>query len=596
MQTAINDVKEAIAEANVQLLEYAKTMRETEWGYFDYIQDRISQITQESDFLIDLMSGKNLYQDNGQFSDEGLATAGLHAQNYNVYMAQADDYAKELLKIDKELAEDPYNTDLIERREELLKLQQESILAAEDEKQAIVDMVEEGIKVELDSLKELIDTYEDSLSSAKDLYDYQKKIADKTSDIATLQKQLSAYENDVSEETRAKIQQIRVELSEAKADLEETEYEKFVSEAKSMLDNLYDEYEGILNERLDNVDALLLDIVNMVNENAYIISDSLSGNTNSISTTLENIASDVGYTMTDSMRDIWSGAKDIVASYGNDFTNKLTTINSVLNQIHANIATMIGVSDEEADTTISSATTTTEAIPIEKETTTTAPTTTTTTKASTPTLDYETKRHVAAAIWNGNYGWGTDPGRAKKLTEVFGSGNGIQSLVNQGVGKNGSPSPKGYSYSEMRKKFKGYKTGGIVDYTGLAQLDGTPGKPELVLNARDTENFLELRDSLRMLAQQEFSVLNSSYGADYMKLSGLTDVSGILSGITKSYVESRSSGDTNIEISIDHVQDYNDFVTQLQKDKQFEKMVRAMSTDQLFGGSTLAKNKYRWNK
>ena len=175
MRTAINDVKEAIAESNVQLIEYANTMHEIEWSYFDFIQDRIAQITQESDFLIDLMSNKNLYQDSGQFSDEGLATMGLHTQNYNVYMAQADQYADELLAINKELANDPYNTKLIERREELLKLQQDSILAAEDEKQAIVDMVEEGIKIELENLKELIDTYKDGLDSAKDLYDYQKR-------------------------------------------------------------------------------------------------------------------------------------------------------------------------------------------------------------------------------------------------------------------------------------------------------------------------------------------------------------------------------------------------------------------------------------
>ena len=71
-------------------------------------------------------------------------------------------------EIDKELANDPYNTELIERREELLGLQQDSILAAEDEKQAIVALVEEGIALELESLQNLIDTYTDALDSAKD--------------------------------------------------------------------------------------------------------------------------------------------------------------------------------------------------------------------------------------------------------------------------------------------------------------------------------------------------------------------------------------------------------------------------------------------
>ena len=83
-------------------------------------------------------------------------------------LSKATDYAKEMLEINKQLAEDPYNQELEERRNELLELQQEMILAAEDEKIAIRDMVEEGIQLELESLQELIDTYNEALNSQKD--------------------------------------------------------------------------------------------------------------------------------------------------------------------------------------------------------------------------------------------------------------------------------------------------------------------------------------------------------------------------------------------------------------------------------------------
>ena len=46
--------------------------------------------------------------------------------------------------------------------------------------------------------------------------------------------------------------------------------------------------------------------------------------------------------------------------------------------------------------------------------------------------------------------------------------------------------------SELRK----YETGGLADFTGPAWLDGTKSHPELVLNARDTQNFLALKDIL----------------------------------------------------------------------------------------------------
>lgn len=43
---------------------------------------------------------------------------------------------------------------------------------------------------------------------------------------------------------------------------------------------------------------------------------------------------------------------------------------------------------------------------------------------------------------------------------------------------------------------KKFKTGGLADFTGPAWLDGTKSKPEMVLNARDTENFIQLKDIL----------------------------------------------------------------------------------------------------
>lgn len=168
MVNAIDDVTLEIESANTELLEFKKTMRELDWEVFELIQDRISGITEESDFLIDLMSNKKLYDDKGQLTDEGTATMGLHGVNYNVYMAQADKYAKKVAELNAQIAKDPYNKDLINKRDDYLEAQRESILNAEDEKNAIKDMVEEGIDLELDSLQELIDKRNEALDNAKD--------------------------------------------------------------------------------------------------------------------------------------------------------------------------------------------------------------------------------------------------------------------------------------------------------------------------------------------------------------------------------------------------------------------------------------------
>ena len=51
-------------------------------------------------------------------------------------------------------------------------------------------------------------------------------------------------------------------------------------------------------------------------------------------------------------------------------------------------------------------------------------------------------------------------------------------------------------YEGKTIKIPAYKTGGIADFTGPAWLDGSKSKPELILNARDTENFIILKDVL----------------------------------------------------------------------------------------------------
>lgn len=497
MKSSINDVREEIDDANLSLLEYANSIRQLNWDSFDYMLERIGRMANESEFLIDLMSNEKLFEDDGKFTEFADATTGLHAMNYNVYMSQADKYAEEIVKLNKEIAEDPYNTKLLARREELLDLQHDSILAAEDEKQAIVDLVEEGIDLELDALQELIDKYTDALDSAKDLYEYNNQINDQTSEISTLRKQLMVYENNTSEEGRAKAQSIRAELKEAEKALEETEYDKYIDDQKKMLDDLYTEYEEILNERLDNTNALIEEAVTNTNLN-----------TESINQTITDAAADVGYTLTEGMQEVWNNSfaeiDSTIAIYGDGFSEKLTSINSVLDAIEDYVSAILVQSDAEA-----------------------------------------------AKIIN-----------AKSV--------------------------------EGNVKFK---TGGLADFTGLAQLDGTPQKPELVLNANDTKNFLELNDLLRSMASKGIQLGSSqNFGVDAMfHAVGFTDLSASIASIRSQPINTSTTfGDINITIPIDHVDDYNDFVNQLRDDRKFEEMIKGMTIGAITGENSLSKYKNIW--
>ncbi len=468
MQFAIEDTKAAIEDAELAVIKYDNAIREIGWEYFDYAQERIGQITSEADFLLKLLDGKDMYDESGNLSDAGIAANGVHAEKYGIYMAQADKYAEEIKRINKELVNDPNNTKLIKRRDELVASQRDAILAAESEKEAMVDLAKNGINVELEAIKKLINAYTESLDSAKDLYDYQKKIADKTEKITDLEKQLAAYQNDLSEETRSKIQKIQVQLADAKEDLKDTEYDRFVSDSKKMLDTLYSEYESILNSRFDDIDATFEKMIALTNENFVSINEYLS-----------QIASGVGYTISDDTNSVWGnggGVNGFVSVYGEDITSKLTATGIVVENIFG-------------------------------------------------------------------------------VLEAIAKQNGVPFTG------------------------KSYASGGLIDYTGLANVHGSADKPEMVLNSEDTKNFIKLRDILR----NGGIALHAS--SPTVSLPGVT-APGVNGGYTV--------GEINISIPIERVEDYNDFVNQLRSDGQFEKFVQEITIGRLAGKSKLSKNKFDW--
>lgn len=473
MRSEIDGVKEAISESELQLIEFAKTIREINWENFDYSIGRISRLTEESEFLIGLLEDSKLFNDDGSFTDEGITSVGLRLQNYNTYMAQADQYAEELKRIEGELQKDPWNKDLIARREQLLDLQQQSITEANNEKRAAADLAKQGIEKQVEAMRDLIDAYTKSLDSAKDLYDYQKKVSKQTSTIADIQKQLAAYTNDSSEENRSRVQKLQKQLKEAEESLQETEYEHYISEQKKLMEDLYSDYEETVNSRLDDIDALIDDLIGATNASS-----------DAICQTIERISAGVGYAPTDEMRSVWDGSNgtfSIVSKYGGSIDTKLTSVGQAISAILANVQAMVAAS-------------------------------------------------------------------------------GIS--------------------------VKQYKTGGLIDYTGIAKVDGTPSKPELVLDSSDTKNLLTAINSVRGVNWAGISTTPT--------LSALRDMSRMF-GRVNSGINQRalSGGIDNVEvnISIKRVDDYNDFIAQLQRDKNAERIIKALAEDAIFGGNSMGKYK-----
>lgn len=303
MLDAINSVTNAIAESDLALVNYSNDLRQLKWDAFDDGIDKMKNLLTESDYYISLMEKQgNLVDDSGNFTDSGNATLSLRVANYKEYMSEYQSYANEIARIKKE--EDLSDENVIARLQELTEAQQQAVLSAEDEKQAMIDLATEGYDAQKSSLQDLIDTYKDLLSTKSDMYDYQNSIADKTKTITDLQKQLQAYSGDMSEENKATVQKLTVDLADAQKDLQETETEKQTSEITDLLDGLYDDYSDFLDDKLDQtnilIETLIAEVASGTNTNLVSLIDSLptelSGNLKSLLTGILNGSTTVSAT------------------------------------------------------------------------------------------------------------------------------------------------------------------------------------------------------------------------------------------------------------------------------------------------------------
>ena len=334
MVAEIQGVAQAIADAEKNIVSWNNAIRQLKWDAFDTFSDKVSNIITESEFLQDVLDAYPLFDEKGEATRNGIATFGLIATSYNVYSEQALQYANEIKKINAELAKDPSNQILIQRKEELIKAQQDVIKGAEAEKDALKNLYKEGIDAQLSYMKDLIDTYGDLLDREQEAYKYQKEVANQQKEILSLEKQLAAYAGDNSEEGRLKRQQVQNSLADARQELYETQEEKRIAETKKMLDDLYDEYETILNSRLDNIDALVMGLIDGINNNSSLIAE-----------TLKSEATSVAYTLSDSMNTIWSGSDGVatkLAYYDARFDERFATINGPLESIGTHVSSVDG--------------------------------------------------------------------------------------------------------------------------------------------------------------------------------------------------------------------------------------------------------------
>ena len=394
--------------------------------------------------------------------------------------------------------------------------------------------------------------------------------------------------------------------------MEESQYDKYISDQEKLIDDFRDSMKKALDDRMDNVDALLSDAIASINSNS-----------SNISQTLQTESKNVGYTLSGEMQTIWTSQSGIISQYGDDFSSKLTGVNSAIENVYNRQKDMIDAINAMAEKWIAKADQMLQQ-PTQTKTddnkTDTGKTDDNKTNTNTNTGDGKDHHLDGALLWgegeynklhkNDNNKTGNNKAEVgDKVTFVSGryyaASDGSGASGNMYLGKKVKITRinKGSKYPYAIDATDGTELGWVK----LNQLKGYASgimrvpNDQLAWTQEQGEEAIVRNDgSILTPLTRDVSVLNADMTKnlwDFMGNPGsfLSDYSdGEKFGVKN--VDNSSSvdvGGVTIQCNMPNVQNANDLLHELTTNKDIEKAICAMTVGRAMGGSSLAKHKYR---
>lgn len=339
-QEALNGVYEAIQQDEQELAEFQKSINQLKFDRFDELLNKLGDITDETDFLIDMLDSDNLFDsDTGMISQDGITAMGLTAQNYDTYLAKAQEYKDDIADLDEMYKEGKIGlTDYNSKLREYQQGQRDSIKSANEAKKSLVAYVKQGLDAQNSALEEAISKKKELLETEKDLKEWNDKLADSNKNIAKLEKQIAALEGDDSEENRKKLQQLKSDLQDAQKDQSDMLYDRSVSDQEDAIDKMLENSKKQAEDYLKDTNKVFSDALTYVNANS-----------SQVASNIEKIAKDTGYDVSSYIVNAWEKGGSAVGDYASTLSSNVPNITAQLSLIASSWQSICDAADRAAE-------------------------------------------------------------------------------------------------------------------------------------------------------------------------------------------------------------------------------------------------------
>lgn len=311
-KTEINGVTSAIVKADSALEELKQSIMEIRYKSFEDSLNNLDFNSEMFSSIRDLMSQEGIYDDNVKLTDSGKTQLALMEQELISAKQKVANYNTAIEALAKDLAYGNITqAQFNEKLQEYQKDQMSAVKATKDARDAILDIVKDGITKESEAVQELIQKRKDDLSLQKEYYDFQKKMNDKSKEMNKIRSQIAAMEGDNSLETVAKRKKLMSQLQEL-----EEEYNEELNDRK--YDIVQDAYDKTNELTKENEEKALKELETNLNVQNEAIANALEVTKVTYQTVydqLNMLAQQYNFTLTDSLTSPWLNAQSAIDSY-----------------------------------------------------------------------------------------------------------------------------------------------------------------------------------------------------------------------------------------------------------------------------------------
>lgn len=311
-KTEINGVASAIVEADSALEELKQSIMEIRYKSFEDSLNNLDFNSEMFSSIRDLMSQEGIYDDNVKLTDSGKTQLALMEQELISAKQKVANYNTAIEALAKDLAHGNITqAQFNEKLQEYQKDQMSAVKATKEARDAILDLVKDGITKESEAVQELIQKRKDDLSLQKEYYDFQKKMNDKSKEMNKIRSQIAAMEGDNSLETVSKRKKLMSQLQQL-----EEEYNEELNDRKyDIVQDAYDKTDELTQE---NEEKALKELETNLDAQNQAIADALEVTKSTYQTVydqLNMLAQEYNFTLTDSLTSPWKDAQSAIDAY-----------------------------------------------------------------------------------------------------------------------------------------------------------------------------------------------------------------------------------------------------------------------------------------